>query len=798
NMQNQNMNLVLSTDAKPRLKWTPELHQRFVEAVNQLGGADKATPKSLMRVMGIHGLTLYHLKSHLQAYFSLFLKYRLGKSQQSENCTDIKQEAESLQLQMEVQRKLHEQIERHLQLRIEAQGKYLQTVLKKAQETLSGYGSSSVGVELAKAELTQLVSMVNNGCPSSSFSELTETGTSSLKYVERKQMRGSMESSLTSSESSGRKEEKQPMHKHGGDPEKKRSSSPISDGICVEQPISKRTPTQRDKSGQHLRKSGLLDTIDLNRKYQNDIDSGPKAWNSYYNKLFLVMGFSFYLLLLFVDLALCSSWLQGRTLPHMTSDVNEVSGKSFDYIVVGGGTAGCPLAATLSEKFSVLLVERGSSPYGNPLVLETKNYGLSLLQTDKYTSVAQSFISNDGVPNLRGRVLGGSSAINGGFYSRASEDFVQKVGWDKEAVMGAYQWVESRIVFKPELTPWQYVAEFSFLEAGIFPYNGFSLEHIEGTKVGGSVFDEWGRRHTSADLLEAGNPNNITVLLNATVKNVIFREKGNRNETIARGIRFIKSDGNSSQTYDAYLNQAENSCSWGDVILAAGALGSPQILLLSGIGPQKHIKNRLKGVGKGMKDNPGIALLADSKPKNFPPEPPKVVGIADHFKIIIEAGILPISLNATVMPIAAKLASPESEGKLELNSTDPRENPSVTFNYLAKEKDWARCVKLGQLLERVVRSESIAFFLGLERKNELMSTEDELRKLCKKNVRTFYHYHGGCSVGSVVDKDYRVYGVKGLRVVDGSTFLESPGTNPMATLLMLGRYQGIKILEDRN
>ncbi|GLT61115.1 hypothetical protein SLA2020_338430 [Shorea laevis] len=84
-MQNQNMNLVLSTDAKPRLKWTPELHQRFVEAVNQLGGADKATPKSLMRVMGIPGLTLYHLKSHLQ-------KYRLGKSQQSESCTDNKQE----------------------------------------------------------------------------------------------------------------------------------------------------------------------------------------------------------------------------------------------------------------------------------------------------------------------------------------------------------------------------------------------------------------------------------------------------------------------------------------------------------------------------------------------------------------------------------------------------------------------------------------------------------------------------------------------------------------------------------
>ncbi|PON58332.1 Octamer-binding transcription factor [Parasponia andersonii] len=336
------MNLVLSTDAKPRLKWTPELHQRFVEAVDQLGGTDKATPKSLMRVMGIPGLTLYHLKSHLQ-------KYRLGKSQQSETFSDDKQEvsfnasdykeiqgsdghfsreiddgtenqmngglhiAQALQLQMEVQRKLHEQIEvqRHLQLRIEAQGKYLQSVLKKAQETLAGYSSSSVGVELTKAELSRLLSMVNNGCPASSFSELTETRDLSLEEgIERKQMRGticSMESSLTSSESSGRKEEKKPME-NNGDPQKsntnsvelqlmevhpqhkpwnnatgnqvggrKRNGSTLTDGICVEQPISKRSPSHVDKNSNHLRKFGLLGTLDLNSKYQNDIDSGPKA-----------------------------------------------------------------------------------------------------------------------------------------------------------------------------------------------------------------------------------------------------------------------------------------------------------------------------------------------------------------------------------------------------------------------------------------------------------------------------------------------------------------------------------------
>ena len=213
----------------------------------------------------------------------------------------------------------------------------------------------------------------------------------------------------------------------------------------------------------------------------------------------------------------------------MTSDVKEVAGKSYDYIIVGGGTCGCPLAATLSEKFSVLLIERGGSPYGNPYVTERRYYGFPLIQTDKYMSVAQFFTSQDGVGNVRGRVLGGSSAINGGFYSRASEEFVSKAGWDKKLVKEAYEWVESKVVFPPFfLSPWQSVAEFSLLEAGVLPYNGYCLEHIKGTKISGSVFDAFGKRHTSADLLDAGNRKTLTVLVNATVKSIIFHYNGKK------------------------------------------------------------------------------------------------------------------------------------------------------------------------------------------------------------------------------------------------------------------------------
>lgn len=506
---------------------------------------------------------------------------------------------------------------------------------------------------------------------------------------------------------------------------------------------------------------------------------------------------------LLVNLSPSSSLSQGNGLPRMTSNIKEVLGKSFDYIIVGGGTAGCPLAATLSEKFSVLLIERGGSPYENPTLLDKKYFGFPFLQTDDFSSVAQRFISKDGVPNLRGRVLGGTSTINAGFYSRASADFIKRVGWDEKLVKEAYEWVESKIVFKPLLTKWSSAVKSALLEAGILPFNGFSWDHIAGTKIGGTVFDADRKRHISADLLERGNSSNILVLLNATVKNIVFQRDGNK--SVVRGIRFIKSNGSINQTYEAYLSQPENSIPQGDVILSAGALGSPQILLLSGIGPRAHLENfsiplllDMKGVGQDMQDNPGIPLIIRAKPEFRLPEPPQVVGIAKDFKFIVEGFVLPVSFNGTtLMRVSIKLAFPESKGKLELNNTDPRQNPVVLFNYLAEENDLRECVQMVQLVKKVARSRSIARFLGTKPRINVTSSPNELRNFCRKNVRTYYHFHGGCSIGSVIDRDYRVIGVKGLRVLDGSTLSESPGTNPMATLLMLGRYQGIKILKER-
>ncbi|KAJ0824692.1 putative transcription factor MYB-HB-like family [Helianthus annuus] len=176
--------VVMTRDPKPRLRWTADLHDRFVDAVTKLGGPDKATPKSVLRLMGLKGLTLYHLKSHLQ-------KYRLGQQAKKQNNGDPNNEnsgdsyepynmhstgtssnslrtnhepageipiADALLCQIETQKRLQEQFEgmlqKKLQMRIETQGKYLQGILENAQKSLSLDMNSSGNLEATRAELT--------------------------------------------------------------------------------------------------------------------------------------------------------------------------------------------------------------------------------------------------------------------------------------------------------------------------------------------------------------------------------------------------------------------------------------------------------------------------------------------------------------------------------------------------------------------------------------------------------------------------------------------------------------------
>ncbi|KAL3828084.1 hypothetical protein ACJIZ3_016886 [Penstemon smallii] len=161
--------------AKQRMRWTPELHEAFVEAINKLGGSERATPKGVLKLMKVEGLTIYHVKSHLQKYRTA--RYRPETTEESSERKPISLEelstldlksgieiTEALRLQVEVQKRLHEQLEiqRNLQLRIEEQGKYLQMMFEKqcksGMDFLKGDSSTS---ENPLKELTDAVQADN-------------------------------------------------------------------------------------------------------------------------------------------------------------------------------------------------------------------------------------------------------------------------------------------------------------------------------------------------------------------------------------------------------------------------------------------------------------------------------------------------------------------------------------------------------------------------------------------------------------------------------------------------------------
>ncbi|KAM7491333.1 hypothetical protein LguiA_034254 [Lonicera macranthoides] len=526
----------------------------------------------------------------------------------------------------------------------------------------------------------------------------------------------------------------------------------------------------------------------------------------------------------------------------------------YDYIIVGGGTAGCPLAATLSQNASVLLLERGGSPYGNPNITEMSAFGAALSDLSN-TSPSQRFISEDGVINARARVLGGASCLNAGFYTRAATAYVADVGWEQRLVNASYDWVEKVVAFEPPIKQWQSAVRDGLVEVGVLPNNGFTYDHLLGTKVGGTIFDAEGKRHTAADLLKYANPRGLTVLLNAPVHKILFRTKG-RPRPKAHGVLFRDASG---IKHRAYLNRGSKN----EIIISSGALGSPQLLMLSGVGPAAHLRAHnitvvydQPAVGQGMSDNPMNAIFV---PSPVPVEVSliQVVGIT-NFGSYIEAasgenfagqgsasndlGMFSPKIGqlSTVPPkqrtpkalakaieamqalderaftggfILEKIMGPLSTGHLELQTRSPNDNPSVTFNYFKEPEDLRRCVEGIGIIENVIESKAFAKFkfdyltlptllnmtanspVNLLPKHE--NSSKSLEQFCKDTVMTIWHYHGGCHVGRVVDHDYKVLGVDALRVIDGSTFNYSPGTNPQATVMMLGRYMGVRILNER-
>ncbi|KAI3873346.1 hypothetical protein MKX03_003215, partial [Papaver bracteatum] len=404
------------------------------------------------------------------------------------------------------------------------------------------------------------------------------------------------------------------------------------------------------------------------------------------------------------------------------------------------------------------------SPYGNPNITNLSSFQNNTLAAS--TSLSQRFISEDGVINSRARVLGGGTSINAGFYSRAEQKYVKDSSWDDKLVNQSYGWVEQFVVFKPKVEAWQSAVRDGLLEVGVLPNNGFTFDHVNGTKIGGTMFDQNGHRHTAADLLRYANPKRLTVLLHATVSRVLFRSKGKKNP-VAYGVIFTDTSG---MKHKAYLKQEGLGFMKNEIILSAGALGSPQLLMLSGVGPDDHLRSLnitvvvdQHLVGQGMSDNPMNGIFVPS-PTEVEVSLVQVVGITE-FGNYIEAAS---GGNSTLFNggiIFEKVIGPLSTGHLDLK---PRTQMPTHLSLSTTSKNPETSNGVLMVLKRLRRFDSISFQTLL-------------------NLTSRFP----------INLDYKVLGVDSLRVIDGSTFIDSPGTNPQATIMMLGRYMGIKILNKR-
>ena len=516
----------------------------------------------------------------------------------------------------------------------------------------------------------------------------------------------------------------------------------------------------------------------------------------------------------------------------------------FDYVIVGGGSAGCVLAARLAETpgTRVLLLEAGPSAAGVDEIRVPAAYNrLFRSQYDwNYVTLPQERAAARPVYWPRGRVLGGSSALNAMIYIRGNRldydawrDDYGCTGWGFGNLMPYFLRAEGNARGASpyhgadgplSVQDLRYKSEHSraFVAAatrrGVVENADFNGPRQDGVGFY-QVTQRDGRRCSAADAYLAHRPQNLTITTNALVTGLVI--EGGR----AAGV-----------TYRAG-GRDETARAEAEVILAAGAIGSPQLLMLSGIGPADHLRDQgifviadSPAVGANLADHPSVPVLWSTPGVKGLWERSGNAGIA-RWKMtrkgpltsnIAEAGgfarsdprlaapdlqwhVLPVGFREQgladparrAMTVLVTLVDVASRGRIRLASRDPRYRPLIDPGYLSDIRD------LGALAVGVRMARDFGTAAPLSRicQEELapgdsVHTDHEIRDYIRASLVTTYHPAGTCAMGgdsgpaasrpaSVVDPLLRVRGVDGLRVVDASVMPALPRGNSNAPVIAI-------------